>query len=245
MKLVKIGVVTDVHHGDSDMLDPMKEFVNDMNNKFFPDFVVELGDFIGYPATEEDLAKINAEYAKCNAPHYYVIGNHDVSRLSRVAFKKTVGIDYDWTSATVGFLHVIFLDCAWGRWNDRTSGPLGHIPRDELEWLRSHLKGLPENQPIIVFSHVPIRVFADKEWAQCVIDNEDELMSVFDGYNLIATFSGHCGMGGYRKVDGVHHISLCGMRESLPEPTYARITITPYRLKIDGGGSQMDFSLSL
>ena len=239
---VKIGVVTDVHYGDYEVMGHMRKFVEDMNTRFFPDFVVELGDLVGHSAGEKELAEINAEYAKCHAPRYYVIGNHDLSRLSRWAFKKVVGIDYNWTFTTVGFLHVIFLDCAWGQWNDRSSGPFGHIPREELEWLEGHLRTLPEDQPIIAFSHFPIRVFADREWAQCMMDNEDELMGLFNGYNLLATFSGHISPGGYKEVDGVHHFCLRKMWEF---GSYSKITITPDRLEIEGENGQMSFSLPL
>ena len=41
MSPVKIGIVTDVHYGDSDSIDHMKHFVEDMNTRFLPDFVVE------------------------------------------------------------------------------------------------------------------------------------------------------------------------------------------------------------
>ncbi len=63
MKPVKIGVVADVRQGSLDIRDCMKKFVRDMNSSFHPDLVVELGDFIGYPANEEESMRIDAEYA--------------------------------------------------------------------------------------------------------------------------------------------------------------------------------------
>ena len=56
------------------------------------------------------------------------MGNHDVIIVSRSRFKEIVGIDYDWTSTTVDFLHIVFLDGAWGKWGpDRGASPSGHI----------------------------------------------------------------------------------------------------------------------
>jgi len=73
-------------------------------------------------------------------------------------------------------------------------------------------------------------------------------MSILDGYNLIATFGGHHHYGGYKQVNGVHHICLYSMGWWIPEKitgSYAKITITPDRLIVDGEGSQMDYRLSL
>ena len=218
MGIVRIGAITDVHHGlENDMRGYMKKFVHDMNNNFFPDLVVELGDF----CDRGELENINNEFSKCNAPRYYVMGNHDIIEIGRSEFKKKVGIDYDWTSANVDFLHIIFLDGTWG-------ASLAHIPREELEWLEKDLENIPKKQPIIVFCHYPIR-FYEHFGISGGLDNEDELMSMFDDYNLIATFGGHYPFyGGYKKVNGVYHIALCKMRAS-----YAKITVTPTKLEIN------------
>ncbi len=73
-------------------------------------------------------------------------------------------------------------------------------------------------------------------------------MRILDGHNLIATFGGHHRYGGYKQVNGVHHIYLYSMGWWIPEKTTgscAKITITPDRLIVDGEGSQMDYRLSL
>jgi len=238
MKQVKIGVVTDVHHNSikNDMKKQMEKFVNAMNNHFSPDLVVELGDFCDHGELEE----IDAIYSKCDAPRYYVMGNHDIPEIGRSEFKKTVGISYDWTSITVKFLHIVFLDATWGNIIPPGRCPTGHIPKEELEWLEEDLINLPRDQPIVAFCHYPIRlyrIFGIKGG----IDNEEELMSVFDGYNLVATFGGHYpGYGGYREINGVHHFALCNMRAG-----YTEITITPYSLEINEEGPSIHFFLPL
>ena len=184
----------------------------------------------------------------CIRDSYYVMGNHDVASVSRSRFKEIVGIDYDWTSTTVGFLHIVFLDGAWGKWGpDRGAGPSGRIPQEEIDWLKRDLKNLPKDQLLVAFCHYPIR-YPNVFTGDGELDNEDELMSILDGHNLIATFGGHHHYGGYKQVNGVHHICLYSMGWWIPEKitgSYAKITITPDRLIVDGEGSQMDYRLSL
>jgi len=230
MEVVRIGAITDVHHGpENDMRGYMRKFVHDMNNNFLPDLVVELGDF----CDPGELKNINDEFSKSKAPRYYVMGNHDVTEIGRAEFKRKVGIDYDWTSVNIGFLHIIFLDGTWGESH-------AHIPREELEWLERDLGDIPETQPIIVFCHYPIR-FYEHFAISGGLDNEDELMSIFDGYNLIATFGGHYPYyRGYAEVNGVYHIALCKMRAS-----YVKITVTPTKLEVDEGDAGIYYHFNL
>lgn len=243
MRVVKIGAVTDVHQSPrEDMRGHMRRFVDDMNNNFLPDLVVELGDFIDggkvdERVEEEELRKINEVYAQCKAPRYYVMGNHDLVNVSRSRFKEIVGIDYNWTSITVDFIHIIFLDGVGGL-EYTTPSLLGHIPEEELDWLRKDLEKIPADQPIIVFCHYPIRLYRFFG-VRGGLNNEEELMRTFEGYNLIATFGGHYpGLGGYKEFRGVHHISLSNIRAS-----YAKITITPTEIRVDEDDARIHLML--
>ena len=83
MSCIKIGAVTDVHQGPLDIRKWLKVFVEDMNEEFKPDFVVELGDFIGTRENpKEELRRINEVYVQCKAPKYYILGNHDLEVLT-------------------------------------------------------------------------------------------------------------------------------------------------------------------
>ena len=242
MSYVKIGVVTDVHQGPLDIRKWLDIFVKDMNNNFKPDFVVELGDFIGSREnSREELMKINKVYTQCKAPKYYVLGNHDLESLSREQFKKILGIDYTWKSINVKFLHVIFLDAAWGP-DTNSGGPTGHIPGEELEWLQRELEKISIRKPIIVFCHYPIGIFRDAPR----IDNEDELLEIFRGYNLIATFSGDAHYGGYREMNGIHNICLHSMGWwELDKITgsYAKIIIGLGKIIVYGENAQPSYFL--
>ena len=248
MDVVKIGVVTDVHQGPLDISPYLRRFVYDMNENFHPDIVIDLGDFLGYPAGEKELKLINSVFSECEAPRYHTLGNHDVASVGRQRFKEITGMRDYWMSMTIGFLHVILLDGAWGRWGpDIGAGPSGHIIREELEWLKRDLEGLPEDQPIIIFCHYPVgypRILT----GEGALDNEDELMGILRGYNLIATFGGHHHYGGYKEIDGVHHICLYSMGWWVEEKitgSYAKITVTPDRLIVNGEGSQIDYGFRL
>ena len=244
MNYVKIGAVTDIHQGPLDVRRWLEVFVNDMNSEFKPDFVVELGDFIGCKERAEvELRRINEVYARCITPRYYVIGNHDLEALTREEFKEIVGIDYSWKSINVKFLHVIFLDGAWGP-DTNSGGPTGHIPSEELNWLQEDLERVPTNKPIIVFCHYPIGIFREMPR----IDNEEELLEVFRGHNLIATFSGDAHYGGYRELQGVHNICLHSMgwwEWDKITGSYAKIIVTLKKVIVYGEGAQPSYFLKV
>lgn len=242
-EVVKIGIVTDVHQGPLDIRPWMRKFVRDMNNSFKPDFVVELGDFIGGTENSiKDLIEINEEYSKCNSPRYYVIGNHDIQRISREQFKEIVRINYYWLYFRVKFLHVFIIDAAWGP-DLNSGGPTGHVPKEELNWLKRVLSKVPKNEPIILLCHYPIAIFSEP-----TIDNEYELMNLFREHYLIATFTGNHHYGAYREVDGVHHICLHSMgwwERELITGSYAKVIISPHKLVVIGEGAQPSYWLTL
>ena len=244
MSYVKIGAVTDVHQGPLDVRKWLKVFVEDMNEEFKPDFVIELGDFIGTRENpKEELRRINEVYVQCKAPKYYILGNHDLEILTREEFKKIVGIDYTWKSIDVKFLHVILLDGAWGP-DINSGGPTGHIPSEELDWLQEDLARIPMSKPIVVFCHYPIGIFRDIPR----IDNEEELLEVFKGYNLIATFSGDAHYGGYREINGIHNICLHSMgwwEWDKITGSYAKLVITLEKILVYGEGAQPSYFLKI
>lgn len=242
-EVVKIGVIADIHQEPLDFTEEMRCFVDDMNNRFFPDFVVACGDLVGGKAYGKGLRKVASKFARCNAPHYYIIGNHDLETTTRSDFKNRVGMDYDWKSINMNFLHVIFLDSSWGP-RGPSGGPSGHIPPEELEWLEQDLNKVSSRQPIVIFTHFPIRVGADR------IDNENALMDIFKDYNLIATFSGHFHLGAYQKSDpnGIHHFVLHRMGHWVTGNTngsYAKIVITPDKIDIKGEVLQISAALPI
>jgi len=242
-KVVKIGVIADIHQEPLDFTEEMRCFVDDMNNEFLPDFVVACGDLVGGKAYGKGLRKIASEFARCNAPHYYIIGNHDLETTTRSDFKERVGIDYDWKSISMNFLHVIFLDSSWGP-RGSSGGPSGHIPPEELEWLKQDLSKVSSREPIVLFTHFPIRVGANR------IDNEDALMDIFECHNLVATFSGHLHPGAYQKSNpnGIYHLILHRMGHWVSRNingSYAKITVTPDKIKIKGEVLQISAELPL
>lgn len=242
---VKIGAVADVHQGPLDIRKWLRKFIEDMNSDFNPDIVVELGDFIGCkkPEALKALKEINEVYSQCKAPRYYVFGNHDLDAFTREEYTSIIGINYWWKSIDVKFLHIIFLDAAWGP-NTNSGGPTGHIPSQELDWLQGDLEKVPRNKPIVVFCHYPIAIFCNEPR----IDNEDELLELFRDYRLVATFSGDAHYGGYREENGTHHICLHSMGWwELDKITgsYARITVTPNKIVVEGRGAQPSYILKI
>ena len=54
---------------------------------------------------------------------------------------------------------------------DLQAGGLGMLGREQLDWLRKDLAGLPASTPIVVFAHVPLWTVYEK-WGWGTSDSE-------------------------------------------------------------------------
>jgi hypothetical protein len=125
-----------------------------------------------------------------------------------------------------------------GNW-PRASVLRSFTDREQLEWLRADLAGT--EHPIIVFMHQP--VFLSDFFQE--IGNADEILTVFDEANLMATrrdrrskvcavFMGHDHDDRYGQRNGVHYFMLNSATYAYREkayfykdPLYAFMTLDP------------------
>ncbi|AVX31344.1 Outer membrane protein assembly factor BamB [Carboxydocella thermautotrophica] len=176
------AVITDSHVGFSTGLARTRLAVTELNqNPVALDFVIHMGDM-----TEKGLAwEINAyrqAVSPLKVPLYNALGNHDSrwsdqtkpvwARLFGQGGKSYYSFDYK------GY-HFIILDSAI------PGATHGHIDGPQLSWLQADLARLAPGTPVLVFSHHPL-AFSNR-----FIDNEDQVLEILQGYNVLAYFAGH------------------------------------------------------
>lgn len=232
--MVKVGIITDVHHTSkadtptrkySAAIPKMENFVAAMK-EMKPTFVVEMGDFVDTLAKGTDPAdNLTAieELFTSAGPHYHVLGNHEFDNLTREFVLKSItntnisqGETYfSWDNDGV---HFVVLDADYTPKAPHRPYDMNtpedsfwtwkdtFVPPQELEWLKKDLAAT--SKPTIIFTHQTLDRVDDQDHN---IKNASEVRRVFeDSGKVIAVFSGHDHQGGYANIKGIHYVVLNG-----------------------------------
>jgi len=201
-------------------------------------FVAVLGDFInGYTATDTaralaDLDTVNLRLNRFTGEKYAVIGNHDVTSLSKAEFLGRVAttVRSNYYSFDKSNYHFVVLDG-----NYRADGvDFNHnnftwsdawVPPAEITWLTADLAAAGAKE-VFVFIHYILDTTVTS--GEC-LKNAGELMRMFENAgNVKAVFSGHAHAGGYKNFNGIHYVVMRGMVENaLPANSFAEATVMP------------------
>jgi len=118
----------------------------------------------------------------------YVPGEHDVlsdngqSYLDRYG-KGTKG--GGWYSFDHGGAHFIGLVNVL----NLKAGGLGSLGPEQLEWLKSDVRGLSSSTPIVVFAHIPLwTVYADWGWGT---DDSEQALGLLKRFGSVSVLNGH------------------------------------------------------
>ena len=141
--------LSDIHVGSGTGADDLRRTVKDINANDSLQFVVITGDITEFGADEEiKLAKQILD--SLNKPWHIIPGNHDGnwSESGANTFKNVFGAEtFDFKAGKY-----VFLGTACGP--NMHMGP-GQVPRENMLWLDSTLKTIPENTPVIFVNHYP------------------------------------------------------------------------------------------
>jgi len=147
----KFAHVTDTHVGGSTGASDLQQTVEDINQQNDLDFVILSGDVTEF-GSEKELMEAKAILNKLKIPVYVIPGNHDSkwSESGNNDFVRIFGNEY-FSFEKNGFL---FIGTASGP-NMRMAP--GLVPREQLVFLDSKLKGMKDpKQPIIFINHYPL-----------------------------------------------------------------------------------------
>ncbi|MCK5805520.1 MAG: hypothetical protein KAI66_21995, partial [Lentisphaeria bacterium] len=99
----------------------------------------------------------------------------------------------------IGGWHLIILDSVY--FKGAKLQHEGRVDDEQLQWLRGELAGIPADAPILLSQHHPLNFPAIQT------ENEDEILELFAGHNLLYTLTGHKHYNHFsRDTQGVWHI---------------------------------------
>ncbi|MBM4032599.1 MAG: alkaline phosphatase, partial [Planctomycetes bacterium] len=210
-----------------------------------PAFVIGLGDFVDGTSKDAEtemghLKKIEGIFRGFSGPRYHVLGNHDLDAFSKEEFVKATGMPAPHYAFDAAPFSCVVLDGCFRKdfepyrkgnfvWTD------SWIPAAQLRWLEAELK--KAERKAIVFVHQPL----DGEGVHCVRNAAEVRRVLEDSGKVVAAFSGHDHKGGYRKIRGIHYLTMCGMVEGrgIENNAYALVTVSlAGGLTIKGFGAQ-------
>lgn len=141
--------LSDTHVGSSTGAEDLRKTVKDINLNTSIQFIIISGDITEFGADKE-IQSAKQILDSFNKPWYIIPGNHDGnwSESGANTFKKVFGSETFYFKAG-GY---VFLGTHSGP--NMRMGP-GQIPRENIVWLDSVLKTIPDATPIIFVNHYP------------------------------------------------------------------------------------------
>lgn len=203
---MKFAILTDIHLGleahfngvlrkmSKDAKVFLDNFINQMNHKENPDFVVILGDLIEEETEERDKERIKYLvdlFKQLNCPVYYAAGNHDLQKISENELAKLFGYNKLYYSFESNKFHLVVLYSKVFAKDDI------RIIEEQMNWLQQDLA--KTNKKTILFVHhclanqdVSGNPWFDGKPEYALIANRKEVREIIEkSGNVIAVFNSH------------------------------------------------------
>jgi len=213
----KFAFLTDLHiHSDSTM-NQVEQRLQKLPKSI--DFVLSGGDNVDIdnlkkqdiPKGEQRLSQLKSLLDKTAKPYHMAIGNHDRLPASArdgkndfQAFEKVFGKPY-YSFAHQGCTFIV-LNSVEVENNQYT------VKAEQLKWLKELLAKTPNDQPIVVVSHVPFLsvyypVLEGRYTGADTFQNQKQVFDLFEKHNLKLVLQGHMHLYEEIKVKGVQFIT--------------------------------------
>ncbi|TSE01700.1 metallophosphoesterase [Skermania sp. ID1734] len=189
---LRFAQISDSHigfHGaaNTNVTDTFTEAIRQVNSLgYTPDFVIHSGD-LTHLSTPDQFDQVKQMLSDLDTPHVFVVpGEHDsiddAGQKYRAAFGAGTRGD-GWYSFDIAGVHVVALV------NTLNLNRLGHLGRDQLDFLRTDVTGLSNDTPIIVFSHIPLfAMYPTWGWGT---DDAAEALSYLRRFASVTCLNGH------------------------------------------------------
>jgi len=217
---VHLGIVSDVHLRSAHETAIRTELaaVVDRFDDWGADRVLVLGDLIEDENREADRAHVRAvreTLAAADAPVTYLLGNHDVERLSRADLREVLGVERFW--GRIEGTDLFYLDSS----APERAGAQGAVGEDQLAWLD---RELADAAGAVVFVHHPLgyRDLSGNAWfasepERAFCGNKREVNDVLARHDVRAVVSGHVHETAHVRYRGVDHVGVSAFSKELPD----------------------------
>jgi hypothetical protein len=216
-KPVRIGWITDVHHGycrDADVR--LENFIREANDKK-PDFIIQGGDFCHPTVAAGSFMKI---WEGFGGEKYHVLGNHDMDKGSKRDIMDLWQMKKPYYAFDKDDFHFIVMDCNHilkdGKYLDyeKANFYIDSASRDlvnpeQIGWLEEEIRNTKKQ--CIIISHQSF----DEVWAGHTVPNKLAIRKVIDDANtaskfkkVIACFCGHHHLDNHMVLNGVHYFHI-------------------------------------
>ena len=237
---MRFAAITDLHFGRAEPYRGVNRkltdhapaltaaFVDDMNRRVRPDFVIVLGDVIEDENPQLDLANYTAAVnalSMLHMPFRHVYGNHDVVNLAHAQLLAITGEPALNSSFDVGGWHLRLHSTAElvpATQPGARARLRGSVAPEHLRWLDSDLAAT--DKPVIVFTHFSP---ADQDltgqfWfghspAQALIANRAVLRSLLESHGVVMTLNGHVHWNDHTVHNGISYIQCSPSWRTPPE----------------------------
>jgi len=216
-----------------------------------PDLVVCLGDLIDSPADDTTdlercfLSEALTELSHLNCPRRFVLGNHDVWRLTKREFLERVGQDgVPYGSLDQRGIHCVFLDACYRsdgveyapgafEWFD------SEIPEQECAWLATDLAATAN--PTVVFVHQRLDRPRDDHYAVSSAAAIREVLK--SAGKVLLVVQGHSHENERAVIDGIPYLTLRAMvlGQGRENSAAALLTIGREGVSVLGFGQQANW----
>lgn len=189
---LRFAQISDSHIGfngpaNPNVTDTFNHAIGQINSLgYTPDFVIHTGD-LTHLATPEQFDQVKQMLTGLNAPHVFTVpGEHDSTDDAGQKYRQAFGAGTrgdGWYSFDVAGVHVI------GLVNTLNLRKLGHLGADQLEFVEKDVAGLPNDTPIIVFSHIPLfAMYPDWGWGT---DDAAQALGYLRRFSSVTCLNGH------------------------------------------------------
>ena len=245
--LLSFGVFADTHYAEkiygdrycSDAIVKLNACIDTFNSRKLP-LAICLGDLIDsaddHAGEIHNLATVANVFATFRGERRFVVGNHDVARLTKAEFLQTIGAKppapyYAFTKEGVHFI-VLDGNCL----EDGSDFAAGNFSWDnawvstaQLKWLQTEL-GKNRHNPTIVIIHENL----DRVQANGVLDphsvrNAGSVRQLIEqADNVKAVIQGHYHAGASSSIHGIPYLTLSAMvtGPGVQHNAYGIVTLT-------------------
>ncbi|WP_339709193.1 metallophosphoesterase [uncultured Kriegella sp.] len=216
-KPVRIGFITDVHHGFcKDGLERLEKFIDDASQREL-DFIIQGGDFCHPTPEGKECIDLWNSYP---GEKYHVLGNHDMDKGTKQQAIDFFGMQSNYYSFDKGDFHFVVMDGNYimedGEYKDYGNANFyieqqrrSLVNPEQIEWLKEDLA--KTDKQCIIISHQAF----DEIWDGWSSPSRFAVRKVIDDANnrtdfqkVIACFCGHHHVDDHSFINNVHYFQM-------------------------------------